>query len=192
MNPIIKFIVIVFCFLITILCKKPLNKLDLQLLRLGMFFTVMADLFMILLDYNTIGVALFCIVQITYIARYDIDRFGKIIKKLFIIFIIIFSIYIVLVFLNNNVDFLILLALFYSICICCSLYKSLRAMKEGRYPRSNGELIVLGMILFVLCDINVALYYMGIMEFLTSHLIWIFYLPSQFLLSISGYKFNFK
>ena len=191
MNSLIKFIVIVLCFLITIFCKKPLNKLDLQLLRLGMFFTVMADLFMIILDNNTIGVALFCIVQIIYIARYDIDDFGKIIKKLFIIFIILFSIYVVLSFLNN-VDFLIPLALFYSVCLCFGLYKSLKTLKVGKYPQSNKELIVWGMILFALCDINVALSYMGLINGLTSNLIWIFYLPSQFLLSISGYKFHFK
>lgn len=190
MSSIIRFAIVVFCFLLTVFCKKPLNKVDLKLLRLGMFFTVIADLCLIILDYRIIGVSLFCIVQIIYIARYDMGYFRSALKILPIALFILLIVYLLLNYFNYDVDFLIFLSLFYGVCILSGLYTSVKAIRKGKYPYPNSKLILYGIILFICCDINVALSYMGVLDNLTFNLIWVFYLPSQFLLSISGYKFN--
>lgn len=192
MGPIIKFIIIIICFLITIFCKRPLSKLDLQFLRLAMFFTVLADLFLVVMGLNTIGVTLFCIVQLIYIVRYDTRHFNDIAKILFIILIILTGLYVFLYHFIYKFDIIILIALIYSVCIGLSLFKSLKAMEMKIYPQINGELVVWGMALFLLCDINVALSYLGIIEELSQSLIWLFYIPSQILLSFSGYNFYQK
>lgn len=189
MGPIIKYIVIINCFLITAFCKNPLNKLDLQFLRLAMFFTVLADLFLVVMGVNTVGVALFCIVQFIYIARYDIRHFNHMVKALFIILIILTSLYVFSYHFIYRFDIIILIALFYSVCICLSLFKSIKAMEMKIYPQINAGLVVWGMVLFLLCDINVALSYLGIIEGLSQSLIWLFYIPSQIALSFSGYNF---
>lgn len=190
MSSIIRFAIVVFCFLLTIFCKKTLNKLDIQLLRLGMFFTVIADLCLIILDYYIIGVSLFCIVQIIYIARYDMEYFRSALKILPIVLLFLLIAYLLLGYFNYNVDLLIFLSLFYGVCILFSLYISVKIIRKGKYPYPNNQLILYGIVLFICCDINVALSYMGVLDNLTFNLIWVFYLPSQSLLALSGYKFD--
>lgn len=56
-------------------------------------------------------------------------------------------------------------------------------------------MILIGMILFLLGDINVAMSYISKEISVSlgnnfSLLIWVFYLPSQALLSLSGYKYK--
>lgn len=184
----IKFMTIVLLFLITAFYnKKIISKRDISLLQLGMFFTVLADFHLIMLRNNTSGVGLFCVVQIIYIARYDLVKFELTMKRLSIILIIIIFTFLFLIYLNKSIDFIIPISVFYSICLCTSLYKSVKAMKYDNYPYPNKYLIAWGMVLFLLCDINVALSYTKISYDITSKLIWIFYFPSQLLLSISGY-----
>lgn len=186
---IIKYISILLCFLITLLLEgNEINKLDMRLLQLGMLLTTIADLFLVILDYHNPGVITFSIVQIIYIFRYTQGKFMNIVKPLIKIFIIITSIYILINRYIFTVDLTILLGLFYSICILISLSKSIEAGRKGKYPNLNKNMIIWGMILFVLCDINVALTRIEIFKEITSSLIWVFYLPSQVLLSLSGYK----
>lgn len=186
---IIKYISILLCFLITLLLEgNEINKLDMRLLQLGMLLTTIADLFLVILDYHNPGVITFSIVQIIYIFRYTQGKLMNIVKPLIKIFIIITSIYILINRYIFTVDLIILLGLFYSICILISLSKSIEAGIKGKYPNLNKNMIIWGMILFVLCDINVALTRIEIFKEITSSLIWVFYLPSQVLLSLSGYK----
>jgi len=66
-------------------------------------------------------------------------------------------------------------------------------LRRKAYPHPNRVLIPLGMLLFMLCDINVALINIlpeGAGRGAAGILIWVFYLPAQALLSISGKKLN--
>lgn len=73
--------------------------------------------------------------------------------------------------------------------------------KNKLYSSPNRNMIAIGMVLFLFCDINVLLYnLMGMIssssEFIkqlyniSSVSMWLFYLPSQILLSLSGYNFS--
>ncbi len=90
-----------------------------------------------------------------------------------------------------------MIGLYYAICLLTSLTKAIKAYKYEIYPNPNGQMIALGMILFLLCDINVALYnilgYIGkvnVFYNISFVSMWLFYLPSQVLLALSGYRYN--
>ena len=195
---VIKFICIIMCFIISTLTRNnAIHKRDLYLLQIGLFATIMADYFLLMLNgYYIWGIGLFCVVQITYSLRYNIGDSRLLIMKFIIIFLIILLAYI---FINNfimKVEFLFVLALFYAICLWVSLIKSIEAYRYKKYPNPSRWMIVLGMLLFLLCDINVALYniigiifpsdgYLNLLYNVSSISMWLFYLPSQVLLSLS-------
>ncbi len=188
-----KYLSIIICFLITLIHQKKNNPKDLILLRLGLFFTVIADLFLLVYNYPAIGVSIFCIVQIFYTIRYN---FTKEIKALKIRIIIVFAIFVIYIILNififqEKLEIIIPITLLYFILIFLNTIKSIINLKSKKL---ENYLIACGMILFILCDINVGLYniteYMSIglpkfLEDFSSIAMWLFYLPSQVLLSIS-------
>lgn len=166
---------------------KGINKLDTRLLQMGMFFTVLADFFLVISEDNAIGVALFCVVQIIYISRYDVDGFSLIITRLTVELVTILIGYYLINKLIVKLDFIIPLAFFYSICLLTSVFKSIKIFKTNKYPNPNKYMIILGMFLFLLCDICVGLSNLiGIFY----NLIWLFYIPSQILLALSGYDYK--
>jgi hypothetical protein len=66
--------------------------------------------------------------------------------------------------------------------------------KNTRLPRRNMSLALAGVLLFALCDVNVVLYnahnFVPSMEAVRQPayvLLWVFYLPSQALLAVSGF-----
>lgn len=181
-----KFISIVLCFSISLFTGiNKINKKDVILLQFGLFLTVLADLFFLILYNNELGVAIFCIVQILYSIRYDIDKASLIIRNFIIIFIIVAILYVVVSILIKEVDVILFIGLYYSICLITSVWKAINVYINKVFPSTNRYMVVYGMILFLLCDINVLLY--NIIGFTNSkRLIWLFYIPSQILLSLSG------
>lgn len=201
-SHIIKFITIILTFTISLLLGEyALDGKSMLLLQLGLFITIFADVFLLLLNKNYIlGVGLFCIVQISYSIRYDFCKAKLTIKNFIVIFSILFIIYLI-----TEVDFLILIVLYYIMCLLTSTIRGVKLCVKKKYPSPNRQIIALGMILFLLCDINVGLY--NIMKYMGSTgkyinisdgsfynvisiSIWLFYLPSQILLCISEYKFE--
>jgi hypothetical protein len=94
-------------------------------------------------------------------------------------------------------NFLYIITIFYATCISTSTFNAI--LSKNKYPYPNNLFIIFGMLLFVLCDLNVALYNIpfssnipniNLITNLFGNLIWIFYLPSQLLLSLSGFKYN--
>jgi hypothetical protein len=89
------------------------------------------------------------------------------------------------------------ISLFYGICLLISVIKAIKASINNLYTSKSKHMIVFGMVLFLLCDTCVALsnitvifplsgYKMTSLHTISSLLIWVFYLPSQLLLSLSG------
>lgn len=200
-TDIIKFISILLCFLIGLLTgKDAINIRDKHLLQVGLFFTLMADLCLLILDYFVLGIALFCMVQITYFVRYEVNESGKSsVVRFLILFEVLVILYIVAKFFFVRIPFLFLIALFYSICLISSVMKAIKIFKKNMFSYPNKHMIVFGMILFLLCDINVAIYnmprFLDLSGYFTEgfyntsqQLVWLFYLPSQVLLALSGYK----
>lgn len=198
----IKFISIILCFIISLLGKEyGLGVNDVFLLRLGLFITIIADLFLLVLDSHFIlGVFLFSIVQIIYIIRYDNKNIYLKLKKFTSLLLILIFMYGIINSFIVKIDFLIVIGFYYAITLLTSFIKSIKACKYKIYPSPNRYMIVMAMILFLLCDINVFLY--NLIDFIplsaqagktiyniSSISMWLFYLPSQVLLSLSGYKF---
>ncbi|WP_408629709.1 lysoplasmalogenase family protein [Alkaliphilus flagellatus] len=195
-SDILKYISIIFCFLITlILGENCLDKKDISLLQTGLFITVFADLFLLILDYYILGITLFCFVQIIYYIRYKGYRDSFTIVRFIIIFLFIMAVYFTLNIFIIKIDFILAIAFFYSICLMTSTIEAIKAFKNNLYPYPNNYMVLWGMIFFFLCDINVAISNLTREIFVPLYnisilLIWFFYLPSQILLSISGNKFK--
>ncbi|MCF6463602.1 lysoplasmalogenase family protein [Clostridium sp. Cult1] len=173
-----------------------LNVKDLKLLQTGLFITLIADLFLLILGRHYIlGILLFSVVQIIYSFRYEFTNLKKNIRNFIVIFLSLFIVYLVVDKLIFELNFTWGMGLFYGICLLNSVIKAAKAYRDRLFPKPNGHMILIGMVLFLLCDINVALYNIlneGLFYNISSISMWLFYLPSQVLLSLSGYKYNLK
>jgi len=198
-SDILKYISIILCFIIVLsIGKDGFNNRDKFLLQFALVITVVADLCFLIFDYYILGIIFFCLVQIIYFIRHKMSSGYKIfitIIKFTITFLAIMIIYIMINLFIIKIDFLYGIALFYSICLCTSTIKAIQVIKFNLYPYPNKYMIGVGMALFLLCDINVAISSITKSSLISLHiisslLIWIFYLPSQILLSMSGYDFR--
>lgn len=173
-----------------------LNVKDLKLLQTGLFITLIADLFLLILGrHYVLGILLFSVVQIIYSSRYGFINLKINIRNFIVIFSSLFIAYLVVDKLIFKLDFIWGMGLFYAICLLNSVIKAAKAYRDRLFPKPNGHMILIGMVLFLLCDINVALYNIlneGLFYNISSISMWLFYLPSQVLLSLSGYKYNLK
>lgn len=190
-SNILKFFSIILCLAITLLIGgKSLNVKDKLLLQFGMMFTVLADLCLLVYNNFLLGLLLFCFVQIIYYIRYK----GNLELKESILLIIFFLIGFKLYNIKMKNDFLMVIGLFYTVLFLSSFIKSIEGYRADLYPAPNKYLITIGMSLFILCDINVGLFYIArdssLLSIISERLIWIFYLPSQISLALSGYRFQ--
>jgi hypothetical protein len=195
----LKFITILFWFIITLLIGKDCyNKGDRFLVQLARLFTVIADYFLLIKEDFKLGVICFCIVQMVYIIRHSLME-KKVYKNLFFLFFLFLISLFTLAIINiNNFDRkLLALGLIYAVFLLTSVYCGVSTLMRGKFPKEGALLISTGIILFLLCDINVGLFnivgYLGLTKYenLIGFLIWFFYFPSQLLLSLSGFKIQF-
>lgn len=195
----LKFISIIFIFIISILIKdNPLSYKDIHLLQIGLFITLIADLFLLVLDSHYIlGIFLFSIVQILYSFRYEFRNFKFTIRNFSIIFLGLSIFYLIINKFIIEIDFLFIMGIFYAICLLNSVVKAVKSYKYKTYPAPNRQMILIGMILFLFCDVNVGLYNIlgyinktGLLYNISSVSMWLFYLPSQVLLALSGENYN--
>lgn len=197
----LKFLSMILVFIISAITgKDALSKKNHSLLNLGLFITIFADVFLLLLHkYYILGVGLFSIVQILYSVRYSGNSSKIIFPKFISLFVILLFIYFIMDNFIVKVDFLTVISLFYAICILSSTYMAIRVYRHKLWPELNSEIIFIAMILFLFCDINVALYnvldpmsisnnFIVLLRDISFVAMWLFYLPSQVLLALSGYK----
>lgn len=200
----LKFSSILLCFILSLLISSNIfNAKDIFLLKLARFFTIIADYFLLISGNYILGVLFFCLVQLTYIRRHSLMQKGVLNIKINRILIIPLSILILMLLsfimhITNSITLLISISLVYGFLLILSVYCGIRTLKSSYYPKNNSLFISLGLILFLMCDINVALYqiikygfFSGVssnIHFIIGLFIWIFYLPSQLLLSLSGIK----
>lgn len=197
-SSVLKYLGILLClFLVVLIGNNRHDKMDTLLLRLAILLTALADLCMIILDLNELGIMIFCLVQITYIIRHRraIDKASN------LGFLIVTTVVIILIviFLTGNLliedlgyegikKITVIIGSIYAAILLYSVYTGWQTLKGTFYPMYSRYLVAIGMTLFLLCDINVAL---SVVLKDLSILIWIFYLPSQILLVLSGYNKNF-
>jgi hypothetical protein len=147
------------------------------------------------------GVGLFCIVQIIYIYRHGAinkKSIGDFILKTLLVITTALLIFNYLGFFKKE-GTLITVSIYSSLIIAGTVIAYFGKNYEEKFY-INKKLIFYGMFLFLLCDVNVGLsnlsiitFTNGIMNIIRAYswrLIWLFYLPSQVLLSLSGEKMS--
>jgi hypothetical protein len=234
----IKFSVILLCFCFALFQRKGADR-SILCVKAGLFFTLISDLFLLMLDYYLYGVLTFIIVQQLYgiriiladaeegsqltpfnklyhtkmlrrkmiqrkassdkkdlsVARHGDFLLYKISIRIMFQFIMAALLCFVLWLAGVYTDLLLIISVFYFICIVTNTITAVRAAK--RWTDNKGLLLfALGMCLFLLCDINVGIFNMSgfiilseragkILYNISSILMWTFYAPSQVLISLS-------
>jgi len=183
----LKFVFIVGCFAIAgmtyFFCK---SKKDWAWLTLGLLFTLGADYFLVVRNLHIPGVAVFCFAHICYIMRATAKPTIWSTPQAIIILI------------KAAIAGIIFATIDGALIILSGIYAALfitNIVVNFKYQKINRPLVITGLILFSLCDINVALFNLPRhfeLPFTFSWaftLIWVFYLPSQLLLSVSAIAF---
>ena len=188
------FFSIIFCFLF-VLISVILKKKD-YLFIASMFFTLMADVFLVLVEPQNqeIGMLFFLFAQLIYFFILVLNESKKL-KIVHIItrisLIIVVQIVVILV-LKDKADFLSLISMLYYTNLILNLVFSFFEIKTNFY-------LVVGFLLFLCCDTIIGLQaasggYLAIEEtsfiykiiFTDFNLAWLFYFPSQVFLSLGA------
>ena len=177
----VKYAAIVLCFLFA-LCLALRGGDRLMAAALGL--TVAADTFLLLLEeLYALGVALFLLVQVLYLFRIRRDTGRQT------------HLYLRLALLSVALCLAYLLASFTPLHILAAVYFSVFLGNVIECPR--GGLFFWGLVLFLCCDICVgirnapALFPVRLERF--AHIgMWLFYLPGQVLLALSGMTVSFQ
>lgn len=159
----IKFTVIACAFIISI-CG------DIILVKAALLFTLMCDFLLLFTSHRFFAVSLFCVVQLIYSYIFSSKKDSSA-KYCYLILAVLPFIY---YFTFKGP----LVCVFYAFVLLCNLLSSIKIRK----PR-----LILAFSLFALCDLCVAIYNITSNDFFHPF-IWIFYTPSQLLLSLSCAK----
>lgn len=161
------------------------------LLCVALLFTAVSDLFIMVLEYYEIGVITFTVAQCVYFYRLYADR----LKKIYISLGVRLGVMVVLIITFaaiGKLDLLVSECIIYITMLVGNVADSFVICK-----RSVGNLLfAIGLLLFLGCDICVGLFNFGTVlnvelpRWLTATVpiaIWVFYLPSQVLITSTGY-----
>ena len=175
----LKYTSIGLCFLLaTSLASKSADKQDSKYVVLAFIFTMAADTFLLFTPHKVTGVFFFCLMQLTYLKRYHVSFFKA---------GIFFASLAMIVHLVLPFQPLYVIAGLYAFLIVTCFLATFRA----ELPRFNLYCVRIGMALFILCDLHVALYNQlstgaSYYRFVTVAM-WLFYLPAQLLLALSAF-----
>ena len=178
----IKYVSVILCFLASTAYLAYGKKIDRRLLiNIALLLTVIADLFLLVLDdYYTAGVAVFAVAQIVYAVYLHFDKCGiaatVILRSVLIIGGALFA------YLWIGFSWLALLGIFYFANLIVSVIESYVFIPK------TGAALAIGLTLLAFCDICVGLnnFYAVTGVMLPSRVngfaavaMWAFYLPSQ-------------
>ena len=142
-----------------------------SLLLVASLLTLAADYFLVYVnDHHVIGVLLFCLVQMTYALQLNN---GKTVILRVLLLAVIWSV----LYISGNLSLLSVLAIFSFVNL---LINCIDAVSGKKWIEA------VGLVLFLLCDLNVGLSYLNVNPELTGLLLWVFYVPSQVLLRLAA------
>ncbi len=187
----LKYAGISLCLAFSLYCLIRKRKMANCFIPIALVFTLISDYFLL---FNTnqnlyvYGLITFIITQLIYFAFIVYLRKSK--SELFINLIVRFLLTIAalgVAFYLNYSDVLTILALVYFVELLSNfLYSTFLIKLDKEYL-----IFSLGLLLFIGCDINVGLnnvhLFEGIDYSLVNFLMWVFYLPSQVLLSLTNF-----
>lgn len=196
----IKFSVVALCLLYVLLKGSGNSDKQLLFLRLALTFTLVSDVLILLSDYYFYGVLTFIIAQQFHGIRISVLEGKKVnlvkdtLTRLLYQALLGLATGLILWKFDISINGLLAASIFYFICI---LTNTVRSVRFAALLRDKKIIyLAVGMILFLLCDINVGLF--NLSDFLpvgpvyekiysvSSILMWTFYAPSQVMISLSG------
>ena len=203
----IKFIIIILCFWYALFRNKGADKSILFCVKVALFFTIISDLFILILDYYFYGVITFIVVQQIYSIRLSMVKYRAVIENrrvaLIRSFLIRFAFQVgatifaclILRQLGVALEGLLVASTLYFISIFMNAIKAVKSAITNPKEKSL-ILFAVGMMLFLLCDINVGLFNLSgyislpkdfytVVYAIASILMWAFYAPSQLMISLS-------
>ena len=191
----LKYVGIIICFLASLIPIFSKNSAKSQyFIPFSLFFTLISDYFLLInTDKNLyiFGVVIFIIVQLSYFIYIETLKKNKTSFLISLIFRIILSSILIIVLSIIRFDLLSIVSACYFVELLMNFITSLSLIKINKYFL----IFSIGLLLFIGCDISVGLtnldLFEGHIKNLVSNLMWIFYLPSQVLISFSNY-INFK
>lgn len=194
----IKFTLVILCFLYVLISRNKDHGIERKLLSYALAFTVISDLLILILDYYFLGVLTFILAQQLYGLRISsfYDRpLKNFFFRLFCQGIISAAVCILLWQLDILVNGLLIVSVFYFLSILTNVIRCLKYSIYNKEDR-NIRYFAIGMVLFLLCDINVGLFNLSaflpvgkafkLIYSISSILMWTFYAPSQVLIALSG------
>ena len=191
----LKYVGIIICFLASLIPIFSKNSAKFQyFIPFSLFFTLVSDYFLLInADKNLyiFGVVIFIIVQLSYFIYIETLKKNKTSFLISLIFRIILSSILIIVLSIIRFDLLSIVSACYFVELLMNFITSLSLIKINKYFL----IFSIGLLLLIGCDISVGLtnldLFEGHIKNLVSNLMWIFYLPSQVLISFSNY-INFK
>ena len=191
----LKYVGIIICFLASLIPIFSKNSAKTQyFIPFSLFFTLVSDYFLLInTDKNLyiFGVVIFIIVQLSYFIYIETLKKNKTSFLISLIFRIILSSILIIVLSIIRFDLLSIVSACYFVELLMNFITSLSLIKINKYFL----IFSIGLLLFIGCDISVGLtnldLFEGHIKNIVSNLMWIFYLPSQVLISFSNY-INFK
>ncbi|WMJ88575.1 lysoplasmalogenase family protein [Anaerocolumna sp. MB42-C2] len=200
----LKFSGILLCFIFTYLFyTHSCDRKDISILRGALFFTVISDLFILILDYYIVGLVTFCIVQSLYLIRLGLwnkklkgtDAGSLILKNFIRNFVITIIALLILTVVRIKLEGMIIISCFYFISILFNVIDSI--LLTVRAKDKNKVIFAVSMMLFILCDINVGVFnlsdficinskWFALLYSFSTIAMWMFYLPAQVGISLSG------
>lgn len=187
----IKYFSIICCFIYSIIIAfiyKCINPI-----LLALFFTVVADYFLLFTNNFYFGILFFVFVQISYFIY--LCGLKKIIPKLILVISLCILANLVIFYLVPSCQPLLFIITLYSLLMLLNIiYYSLHIRKA---PHIDIIFLLCGIVLLLLCDIHVGLhnaskFFCINSEFLIQYsntadkLVWIFYLPSQICIALGN------
>jgi len=175
----LKYASIVMCFLLAIsLHWQSVNRQDSRYVVVALALTLVADWFLLFTNNNIAGIFWFCLVQLVYLKRCH--------KPLFQLGIVVATCAVMVDFLTAFRSLHVIAGLYALLIIACLI-----ATFKTTLPKFNLRCVQIGMLLFVLCDLHVAL--LNRLPATNNYrafavvAIWLFYLPAQCLLALSAF-----
>lgn len=203
----IKFAVVVLCFIYAINIGLKNRSREHRFLIYALAFTLVSDMLILLSDFYLYGVMTFILAQqlygmrITELNKRELDTISpKSLHRDFAIRLLyqgtfVFLLGILLWLANVNIDALLAVSIFYFISICTNVLRILK-LSVKFYDRKDIMYFAIGMVLFLLCDINVGLFNLSgflpissayeVVYNISSILMWTFYAPSQVFIALSS------
>ncbi|NMA94916.1 MAG: hypothetical protein GX974_02630 [Clostridiales bacterium] len=186
-----KYISIVLCLLISLFIGEDhITKKGRCSLQFALFFTTVADFFLLIYPKHVLGIGIFCIAHIFHAIRFEGRKahviIGRHTMSLFILIVMHFIVGLYII----DIEFIYIISLFYAMLLISNVKRAVGIYKTKVLPLANSYMVAIGMVLFLLCDINVALYNTIGSNRIPFLLIWFFYLPSQVVLALSGWDYN--